>query len=267
MSTSKRGVDEAAVTPDAKITCVDNGTRVNDAKKERLPAILRGVCCTECKRIYSSPLELPPVVITSVTKNTLDKIERIACDTRTRSAEEISVYFLCRLSVPSQTELREFLAAGPTEECNISLTAARGEAARCHISPNYDWTGNKWYNLQLWIDDMPQAKSFIDAAYIDNPFVAGPAPISVWTAWGLSEAKRYHPDLSWLRFRGHKSATGYYLALCGVRFETPTSGYFELALAGDCRWKANRTNLQTEDLGLLYRVDFTLASAVQADAD
>jgi hypothetical protein len=196
MSTSKRGVDDDAVTPDAKITCVDNRACVSDAKDEELRAILHRTCCTECKRVYSSPLELPPVVITAVTKNTFDKIERIACDTNTRSAEEISVYFLCRLSVPSQTKLREFLAAGPTVDCNISLTAAHGEAARCHISIYYDWSDNKCYYLQLWIDDMPQAKPFIDAAYIDNPFVAGPASISVWTAWGLSNFDRFHPDLS-----------------------------------------------------------------------
>lgn len=257
MSSAKRPVDVEAITSDAKVS------RTGEAG-----ALRAAVCCSECGRKYAGPLDLPPVVITRITKTMPDKVERSRGYCFTSNGERSFNWFLSRLSESDQIKVRELCATQlkDPQQHRVDVTTASGDAATCVIEPEDDRRredeGSQRYRLELFVDLAPHISATINAANVDKTFMVDSTPISIRDVWGVPLDRLFavEKDFLWL----HNLATrhdAYYLGICRLEFATSTSGHFELALIGDGPNMGSAGGPTVQYLAPLYRIEFAWPEA------
>ena len=224
------------------------------AKRIAPVAPIERMCCGECGRKYATPLDLPPVVITAITKVVPDKVERVreTCYT-CHNGWTVSDWFMARLSPASQADVRSVDTKLVTSEKRVAVTTTNGEAGTCVIKPWKFADDEPAARLDLYVDVSVRVSPAIHASGAANPFVVAPEPVNVRNIWGVSlDQMRFVES----RFLWLHRLQGYYLGICKLQFDTTTTGHFELALIDDGPNMGSAGGPTVEYLAPLYRVDF-----------
>lgn len=219
------------------------------------------VACHECGRGYSSPLDLPPVLITAVVDITSDKIERDQGYCYPSNGQTQFAYFLKQLSAPDQDQIRNICASLEVGKHSVAVTTAAGENAVCRVEIPCNFPERTV--IRLIVDVLPRISAAVDAAKMANPLVVGAEPVSVRAAWSAIHLKRVcvgFSEAAWLRHLSD-DIKGYYLGIGDLKFATSSTGSFVLKLYGDGPNMGSAGGPTFEPLATLYRVDFRLAPA------
>jgi hypothetical protein len=221
----------------------------------------RPAACPMCCRAFTTPLELPPVVIVDIAdiapKNYMRHVANSIMESGIYCDEDPVIE---RLSEPDQQKIRALAAVYPENEPpnEIDVSLASGEAAVLEIKMK-GFYGSWWMYLDA--DFLPCIAPHIANAKQYNPFRDSfPNAISVrdvWASLPLKTAPLGFVDCEWLRILPDGE---HYLGIGGMCFSTPGSGSFELSLYTNGPNRGSAGGPTVELVAKLLRVDFMLAS-------